>query len=168
MGQAAAELRAHGYVDGARRVALRTLDWIARQPPEARDDWAVIIPIFLYEAGNLAEARARLERLAARGRLEPDGAALLGVIAAAQGDRATADSIGAALVASAPDPAARVGALVNQASIAATLADRDRALENLRDAFRGGFAWRTALHIQPGFDSLRDFPTFEALVRPGT
>jgi hypothetical protein len=101
----------------------------------------------------------------------PDDATLRGVIgmaAAARGDRRTADSIVALLSAEERDDGSRGAARWARARIAATLGDRAAATDLLRDAFARGAPWaaRLDLHRDPAFESLRGHPPFEELRRP--
>jgi hypothetical protein len=43
--------------------------------------------------------------------------------------------------------------------------ERDRAIDNLRRAFRVGFARRDWIEQDPDLDSIREDPRFQALVR---
>ncbi|MFN8582921.1 MAG: BTAD domain-containing putative transcriptional regulator [Gemmatimonadaceae bacterium] len=158
-----AEFWAHGHREGARRLALRAIDWLQHQDAATREEWAVMVPTYLYQAGDLNGAGNQLRELAARGPLDTDNLQLLGVIAAEQGDRETAERIAAELPGG-PSPSARIEMLVVRAGILASLGQRDLAVDLLRDACRAGFAWRTVLHVLPGFDHLAGFRPFEDLV----
>jgi hypothetical protein len=56
---------------------------------------------------------------------------------------------------------------INRAQIAAVLADRNRAVELLRDAIAQGAVdpW-DHLHSEPGFAALHGDPPFDELLRP--
>jgi DNA-binding SARP family transcriptional activator/tetratricopeptide (TPR) repeat protein len=165
MDQAVLELNAHGQKAAAQRLARRTLDWMRVQPSDDQKAWTAAVPEFLYYAGAPAEARRQLERLRAT---EPDDDAnltLLAVICVEQGDRPAAEKIDRQLARIA-DPARRADILMDRASIAASLGDGPTAVGMIRDAYRAGYGWRSVIHLLWGFDRIRGYPPFEALIGP--
>jgi DNA-binding SARP family transcriptional activator/tetratricopeptide (TPR) repeat protein len=169
MDQTVLELKAHGQNEAAQRLARRTLAWMHAQPPGDQKNWATSFPYFLYYAGALAEARRQLER---PGLIEPDDyelPTLLAVICAEEGDRQAAEKIDRRIdrrLAGITDPLQRADRLMDRASIAASLGDGPTAVRMIRDAYRAGFEWRNVIHILPGFDHIRGYPPYEALIGP--
>ena len=53
-----------------------------------------------------------------------------------------------------------------RALIAASLGERERAVNLLRDAFGRGADYGIWLHRDPDLASLRDYPPFQELLRP--
>ncbi len=186
---AALELRAHGRPDSALRVMQRAIDWygarLAEDPEQPDNRYGLARS--LYWADRWSEARELLARLVAE--IPKEGApwrgigtasdfdylGLLGAVAARQGDRDEALRI-----------AQRLGAIEGpnllfghptlwRAKIAALLGDRDRAVGLLRDAISQGLmpldltqglGYAMWLHSDIDFESLRDYPPFENLMRP--
>lgn len=186
---AALELRAHGRPDSALRVMQRAIDWysarLAEDPGQANNRYG--LARCLYWTDRWSEARELLARLVAE--IPKEGApwhgigtasdfdylGLLGAVAAKQGDRDEALRI-----------AQRLGAIEGpnflfghptlwRAKIAALLEDRDRAVGLLRDAISQGLmpldlthglGYTMWLHRDLEFESLRDYPPFQNLMRP--
>jgi len=92
---------------------------------------------------------------------------MLGAVAAHQGDRRTVDLVDQWL-ASRKGPYLRGEPTFQRARLAAVLGDRERAMALLRLAFDQGFGfdWGLGTHADPDFESLRDYPPFEELMRP--
>lgn len=163
MHQAVVELRAHGYPDAARRLAAWTVGWIGDGPPERRHELRSDMPVILFEAGRVSEARAAMAEVIAADSTDAYGYAMLGVMYAAEGNRAAAQREDARL--------ARLGGpqglvLMGRAGIAAWLGDRERAVRLLRDALSAGLEWRPVLHLDPLLAPLRGYEPFEELIRP--
>jgi len=165
MDQTVRELSAHGQKDAAQRLALRTLAWMRVQPPQEQKQWLPAVPEFLYYAGLSDSAQRLLQRLRISEPNDYENLTLLAVICVEHGDRATARTIDLQL-ASISDPALRADLLMDRASIAASLGDRATAVRMIRDAYRAGFEWRNVIHVLLGFDRIRGYAPFEALIRP--
>lgn len=132
---------------------------------QLREERAAVTPQFLYAAGDLDAARRELERLIANDPEDWEGLVLLAEIGVEQGDHAIARTIDGRLAAIS-DPRLLVDVLLSRASVAASLGERERAVDLLRDAYRAGFDWRTILHIQPGIAKLKGYDPYEELIRP--
>ena len=89
----------------------------------------------------------------------------LGLIAVRRGDRAAADSISASL-AERTGPITPGGVPYTRARIAAALGERERAVALLQDAFAQGWEYSVWDHRSIDFESLRDYPPFQKLLRP--
>jgi hypothetical protein len=162
MNQAIEELRGHGHAEAARHLAARTVAWVHRLPPDQRSALDDALPVFLFEAGDLREARRLQERLAARDKAW-ESLAFLGIISAAQGDRESAGRVDARL---ARHAGPREELLASRAGIAAWLGDREKAVRLLREALRAGYEARSILHMLVDFAPLRGYAPFEELARP--
>ena len=168
MMQAIVELRAHGNAAASKRVAARSLAWMRQQPDSVQRPLAVFVPMVHYFAGETEIARTLLQRsldTTSAKHWDFGDASLLAVIHAEQGRPSQArriDSVLASIGTSLFEPER----LVSRAAIAASLGDGDAAVRLLQDAFRGGFTWRSILHVEAGFDKLRGYAPYEALVRP--
>ncbi len=166
------ELRAHGYPDAAARMFDRGIAWHESQAGDAPPDRLSPNHIrALYAAGRGEEAIPAITfvldsvpDLSATVAAELRG--WLGLTAAKRGDRDEAlrqqDEIGRITT-----PYIQGANKLWQARIAATLGDREVAVNFLRDAFREG------LDITPpifdhdmNLDSLRDYQPFIDLIRP--
>lgn len=169
------ELRAHDHsetADRLLRVALADYESAStveslRQGPEG---WR--FADLLYLTGRWDETRARYETLA---RENPDDVSVflrarLGVLAARRGALREARQVSdwlEELTANESVPSRRDDYTVLRAAIATHLSEPEEAVQLLREAFAGGFRhgymW---LHMDPDFDSLRDLPSFQELLRP--
>ena len=187
---AALELRAHGGPDSAHRVMKRAIDWYRARLGEApeRVDTRFKLARCLYWADRWSEARDLLSRLVAEIPEEGtpwrgigtvadfDYLGLLGTVAARQGDRDEALRL-----------SRRLGEIDNpnllfgqptlwRAKIAALLGDGERAVSLLRAAISQGLmpldlarglGYAMWLHSDIDFESLRNYPQFQSLMRPG-
>jgi len=163
MEQTVWELRAHGHADAARRLAVRTLAWLKEQPTALQADFAGSVPDFLYLADSLSAARRALERIVAATPGDDHDLSFLAVVCAESGHRSTARRIATQLRRPVPAPLLAEG-LMNRASVAASLDEREAAVAFIRDAYRAGYEWRTVVHILPGMSHLRGYPPYEALI----
>ncbi|MDX2191743.1 MAG: serine/threonine-protein kinase [Gemmatimonadales bacterium] len=163
-------------------LAVADAHEIASRPGASRID-STFLGWTLYRAGRWAEARSVHERLAAsrptprvletgtdpRGRGGPPEA-ILGAIAAHLGDTAAARRADAWLASL--DPRWRLGmATFWRARIAATLGERERAVQLLGQAFAEGIPhpmgwWSWGSPEDVDFEPLRGMPAYDALVRP--
>jgi DNA-binding SARP family transcriptional activator/TolB-like protein len=175
--ETALELRAHGYPAAARDVLGRALRWFATRPAgeQATELFRFDLAQALFAAGAWDSAYVLTEPLARR---HPDSLGyqgLLGVLAARRGRRLEAEAIDRRLAAI-TDPYAQGVPTYWRAAIATQLGQRDRAVELLGEAWAGGLvdAIRASrkmitgptLHSDLYFESLRDYPPFQELVRP--
>jgi tetratricopeptide (TPR) repeat protein/TolB-like protein len=162
----ALELRAHGHPEAARRVLDRVVAWYGTTGVNdaTREDWPCSRPHFsvFYYAGRWDQARAGYEHLLAGDTASVKAHAALGALAVRRGDRAEADRMDAWLAGRTKDGNASYA----RARLAALRGDRARAVALLRQAFERGLGGRMYLHLDPDFESLRDYPPYQELVRP--
>jgi hypothetical protein len=57
-------------------------------------------------------------------------------------------------------------AAYDRARLAALAGDRERAVALVRRAFELGLRYRMFLHLDPDFESLREYPPYRELIRP--
>jgi DNA-binding SARP family transcriptional activator/TolB-like protein len=166
MATAARELKAHGRPAEAAALYERSAAWYRSQPTgEGHEDHRPSLGRALYEAGEWEEARRLFQRLAEE---DPDGLdhlGYLGVIAARVGDRAEAERY-AGRLRELDRPYLRGIHTLWRARIAAVLGDREQAVALLQDAFSQGQRHGTDTHTDVDLESLRDYPPYQALVRP--
>ncbi|OLC03627.1 MAG: hypothetical protein AUH45_05670 [Gemmatimonadetes bacterium 13_1_40CM_69_22] len=181
---AAVELRAHGHAAAADTTLAQARDWLAARPPAeaASEAYQFRVGLVAYTAGQLADAQREFERLAARGGPgrsdslaavavmgdgwdQMDYLGYLGAIAARQGNRDQALHVDQTL-ARVKRPYLFGRHTVWRARIQALLGERDAAVALLRDAFARGYPHAHGLHIDLAFDSLRDYPPFQELLKP--
>jgi tetratricopeptide (TPR) repeat protein/TolB-like protein len=162
----ALELRAHGHPEAARRVFERVVAWYGTGGVNdaTRDDFPCARPHFsaFYYTGRWAEARAGYQHRLAQDTTDLKAHAALGALAVRRGDRAEADRMDAWL-AGRPESARAAYA---RARLAALGGDRERAVALVRRAFELGLRYRMFLHLDPDFESLRDYPPYRELIRP--
>jgi tetratricopeptide (TPR) repeat protein len=162
----ALELRAHGHPEAARRVFERVVAWYgaAGVDDATRDDFPCARPHFsaFYYTGKWEEARAGYQHRLAEDTTDLKAHAALGALAVRRGDRAEADRMDAWL-ASRPENAR---AAYDRARLAALAGDRERAVALARRAFELGLRYRMYLHLDPDFESLREYPPYRELIRP--
>jgi tetratricopeptide (TPR) repeat protein len=170
---AALELRAHGYAKEGQNFAREALEWARSRKPqdaETRENrW--LMGEILYLLGHLQEAREFYLGLAE----ELPGAsyelygiyarARLGSIAYHTGEVEEADRIYRELVAL-DRPFLYGEHLMNAACIAALRGEKEEAVDLIRQALAQGFSWDIWVHREPAFESLRDYPPFQELLRP--
>jgi len=168
---AAAELRAHGYPEAARDATTRAITWYERRRAEVgrEDDGGLGLASAYFEAGRLEDARRLLQGFVASpnssgamGRFAALGT--LGAIAAREGKRAEALRFDGLLKTS-PERYMLGGNTYQRARIHALLGDRETAVDLLQSATLQGIDF-TSLHADLAFDSLRDNPPFQDLIRP--
>jgi tetratricopeptide (TPR) repeat protein len=156
---------AHGYPDAAQRAYDTAVDWFAGLSPEdlATDGIAVWFARALYEAGRLDDAQAHLERLEAQSPDAPNTRRWLAMVAAKRGNREVAMRVSDWL-AGLTDLGARTRSLW-RGMIAAQLGDRADAVRLLRTYYdEAGYSTWT-IHYS-AFNSLREYPPFQDLMRP--
>jgi len=161
---AAEELVAHGHPEAGQQIADRAVDWLRSRPPQ--DQRPPDLARALFVAGNWQEAKAQYEALSNQNPDDFDYLGYLGVTLARLGDAEGARSIADALRAI-DQPHVFGRPIYWQASIAAVLGDSEGAISLLREwisqAFRVDYV---ALHHDPNFESLREYPPFQEILRP--
>jgi DNA-binding SARP family transcriptional activator len=163
MYQAIVELRAHGYPDAARRLAVWTAELFRDRELAPTHQLRRDLPLVLFEAGFVSEARAALSDYLAIDSTSAYAVAMLGAMYAAEGDRAAALRVDARL---ADRGVPEEVVLFGRAGIAAWLGDRERAVHLLAEALRAGLQWRPVLHLHHLLQPLSGYEPFEELIRP--
>jgi tetratricopeptide (TPR) repeat protein len=162
------DLRAHGYRKEAQALFEQGIRWIEARPAAEQRDLRADLAGVLSFAGRYDEAWPILQRVALENPDEMDYQASLGTIAARRGDLKEVARIDRWL-------AGRKGPYLNgrhtfyRVPLAAILGDRDRAVQLFRQAVEEGFGRFVELdgiHANPDFESLRDYPAFQELIRP--
>jgi tetratricopeptide (TPR) repeat protein len=163
----ALEVRAHGHPREALDMVRRVSAWYAAHPavnpvPEAKGPclWLLLSP--RYYTGDSAGARVEYQRALASDSANREAWAGLGALAARSGDQAAVSRIDRWL-AERTDTRGMVA--YDRARIAAIQNDRDRAVSLLTQAFQQGLRGRTSVHLDPDFESLRQYAPYQALTR---
>ena len=174
----ARELRAHGY----RAQAIRLADHLGPDVQSERGDTIVprsaadrttdrvVWAWSLYLAERWDEAHTVFTALAGQDSSNVGYQVALGVVAARRGDRSEAERI-AMKLASMRRPHLFGINTYGRAKIASLLGEREGAVGLLRDALAQGlrgwsFLGDVDIHTDMDFESLRDSPAFQQLVRP--
>jgi DNA-binding SARP family transcriptional activator len=157
------ELRVHGYPAAARELLDSAIAW-----HELRADPQGDLKHLLYRAERWEEA---WELAQEQDRRYPNGllnVAFLGVVAARRGDREAALRFNRQLESISSTPLVRGWHKIQHAKIAALLGDSAQAVDLLRQGLDQATGWNYTLwpHRDMDFDSLRDFPPFQELIRP--
>ena len=162
------ELREHGHRDAAQRVFDEAIAWYQSRPQDTESARAGLADV-LYDAERWDDAWRVYRDLAEQ---HPENTAYLGALgrlAARHDDRKAALSISERLRA-VPHLAVIFNPWIatrERARIAALLGDRDEAVTLLQQAIEGsqwGFAISERADID--FESLRDYPPFQELLKP--
>ncbi|MCG6955267.1 MAG: serine/threonine protein kinase [Gemmatimonadetes bacterium] len=160
----AGEARAHGLPGTRDRALEQALAWWGEQPNAYRKS----------ERGRALEGRLlclaeRWDEASEVFRALPgdsthvDVLGYRGVIAAHLGDPAAARSWADVLAGLGPE---RGRAALWRARIAASMGERDEAVDLLRRAFAQGAAFGLWVHVDPDLEPLRGYPPYEEIVRP--
>ena len=161
----ALELRAHGHPAESQRVLDRVVAWYGEAGinDATRDDFPCARPFFnsFYYTRRWDEARAGYEHLLAEDPSSVKAHAALGALAVRRGDQPEAARMDAWL-ALRTNP----GASYARARLAALRGDRDEAVRLVRQALQHGLRGVMFLHLDPDFESLRDYPPYRELIRP--
>src|SRR3989475_711595 len=170
MREIALDLAAHGDSTAARMALGRLLAWHASRPAaeQAEESLRFERAQTHYAAGHADSARAIAAELARAHPQNEQYAGLLGVLAAQRGDRAEATRVDRLLVAL-ERPLGGGQATYWRACIAALLGQRDTAVDLLARALDAGYVYQVRFlnaHMEPSFAALREYPPFQALLRP--
>jgi tetratricopeptide (TPR) repeat protein len=164
---AALELRAHGHPEAGQRVLERVSAWFgpAAATSASTDDHAPCMWHHFsaaYYAGQWEEARQAYQQRLAEDTAGLKAHAALGALAARRHD---ADELGRMTLwlSARPD---NFAALLARARISALLGNKEEAVRLLRQAFDHGLNGKMFLHIDPDFESLRNYPPYRELIRP--
>jgi len=179
---AAVELRAHGHGAAAETTLAQAGAWLAARPPAeaASEEHRFRVALVSYLSGRLGDAQREFQRLAAPERVsrspavtgdgwdqmdQMDYLGYLGAIAARQGNREAALRVDQTL-AGLKRPYAFGRHTVWRARIQGLLGEREVAVGLLREAIAQGYPHAHALHTDLAFDSLRDYPPYQELLKP--
>ncbi|NIM52508.1 MAG: hypothetical protein GTN62_14350, partial [Gemmatimonadales bacterium] len=160
------EARAHGYRDEAGALMDSAAVWCRgrlREEPES-ELYRRQLADALYAAERWEEAREVVEGLAAESPDDVGYQGRLGSLAARLGDRAEALRVSDWLE-TVEQPYLRGSNTRWRARIAAVLGQRDLAVSLLQSALLEGGAF-FEVHRDVDFESLRDYPPFQELMRP--
>ena len=162
----ASELRAHGSVDAARKLAAEALDSLPTLPASSIFGdplrWRMQV---LREAGRPREALRIARAIAAKNPKEANMTAITAALSAQLGDTASARRIEARLAHWPAGGDAR-NVLIPRARVAAALGDKAKAVALLHAACDKGCGMFEDLHIVFELDGLRSYPPFQELLRP--
>jgi len=164
---AAAELRAHGHREESMQLANRAVAWYrSRLAKEAvPESWQRSLAEALFWAEQWRDSQALYEKLVAGGSPEVKDLGMIGVTAARAGDRATALRVAGEL--EHLDRKWLFGEQTwHRAGIAASLGEKEQAVELLREAFAQGQPYGAYLHRSLALEPLWDYPPFQDLLRP--
>jgi DNA-binding SARP family transcriptional activator/tetratricopeptide (TPR) repeat protein/TolB-like protein len=166
MRQAALELQAHGKRPASTRLLSRVAQWYVARPASEQMELSSQLGFArtLYLADDRRQARVEMQSLLEAHPSCIDCLGALGVLAARDRDRATADSILTTL-----DGWSRrflFGRNLHwQARIAATLGDDDRARSLLAAAFASGTEFDVMTHTDPDLLRIRPESVYRAFAR---
>ena len=164
---AAGELRAHGHREESLQIAGRAVAWYRGRPPQeaATEVWRRGLAEALAWAEQWSDSQALCEQLVAGGSPELRDLGMWGVAAARAGDRDTAVRIAGEL--EHLDRKWLFGEHTwHRAGIAASLGEKEKAVELLREAFAQGQPYGTHLHRSLALVPLRGYAPYEDLIRP--
>ncbi len=161
---AAAELRAHGHPEEAKRVADQALRWLDGLDTTLAGSTSMQMlrgsTLTLLE--RWSEASAVFTKIAAAAPAAIDARSQLGVVAARRGDVATARRMIDEL-ARFNRPYVRGAHTLGRARITAALGDRERTLDLLREAFAEGQPIAWPVHADDAFEAFRGYAPFDEL-----
>jgi tetratricopeptide (TPR) repeat protein/tRNA A-37 threonylcarbamoyl transferase component Bud32 len=165
--EAGQEYRAHGRSAAAQEAFDLAIDRLRRHTPDTSrvTEHQYALGSTLYRAERWREAHELFVELAERSPFDPRFQGYLGVLQARLGNREAALQISAELAAL-DLPYGRGENTLWRSGIAAVLGDRQQAVELLRSAINEGTYFGIWLHRDPDFESLRDYPPFQELMRP--
>jgi tetratricopeptide (TPR) repeat protein len=160
---AALEFKAHGYLEAYQNAIERAVEWFQSRPPDQASPFNLARS--LYHAERFADAYLIFDSLVTA---DPDNVTLIGFLgttAAHLGRRDEAMAIDRRLE-NTDQPYLEGEHTRWRASIAAVLGDSEAAVRLLHRALREGRAYGVWMHRAPDFESLRDYPPFQELMRP--
>jgi TolB-like protein/tRNA A-37 threonylcarbamoyl transferase component Bud32 len=162
----ASEFGAHGDTTTAAQLVRMGLEWCARHRPStpvpSRDGAEARLLVLV----GAEDSAAALFRRARKDTMDISHSGWLGVLAARKGDRVRAVAIGDSLQ-SLPRRWLRGTNLYWRAAILGALGERDESVRLLRQANAQGSPMES-WHYDEALAALRDFPAFQALIRPKT
>jgi tetratricopeptide (TPR) repeat protein len=163
----AEEARAHGHGSAASEIVDRALDWYDEQLEEFRAGAAgrMLRGQLLYLRADWDEAAAVFAALPADSVEIVDVLGYQGAIAARRGDIASARRLVRDL-AELQLPRLNGTNTYWRACIAALLGDKDEAVALIQRAFNEGLGYGIWIHRDIDFESLREYPPFQELMRP--
>jgi len=164
---AALELDAHGQPADAHRVGAGLVRWLERRSndPTSKSQQIADLAQAYCVAGKCQDARVIADELSAVAPTDDYSIMMLGIAAARDGDRATANRALHELE-SMRVPYALGRIKFEQATILATLGDRQRAFELLLESISEGMPLQEDVnHAEYGLENLRNYQPFQALLK---
>lgn len=160
---AASEFHAHGREEEGRRWAAQFLDRrLPLSTPQLRGDTLHMLRIL----GRQREALTLVDAQLAKDPDNPDPLSDRGILLAELGEVAKARSVEARLAALPPRPGAKPGHPFERACVLAALGEKERMVEQLRQAMMGGWNPAFLLTHDEVFRKFRGYPPFEELIKP--
>jgi tetratricopeptide (TPR) repeat protein len=165
--EAAWEFRAHGSYEAAQQAFDLAIDRLRMHTPDTSrvTEHHYALGSTLYGAERWREAHELFVELAERSPHDTRFQGYLGILQARLGNQDAALQISDELAA-VDLPFGRGENTLWRSRIAALLGDRQQAVELLRSAINEGVYFGIWLHRDPDFESLRDYPPFQELLRP--
>jgi TolB-like protein len=164
---AALELDAHGHPADAHRVGARLVRWLERRSDDSttKSQRLADLAQAYCVAGKCQDARVIADELGAVSPTDDYSMKMLGIAAARDGDTATANRALRRLE-SLQVPYALGRIKFEQATILATLGDRQRAFEVLLESISEGTTLQEDVnHAEYGLENLRSYQPFQALLK---
>jgi predicted Zn-dependent protease len=164
---AAEELRSHGHPKAADHALARALTWYRTLPPgeRTREAHRFGLAQALYRLGRWDQAEPLFRELS---REFPDNINYLGYLGSVAARRRHAAEVGRI-----SETLARMERLYLRGSntfwrarIAAVAGRHEDAISLLSASFAQGQGYGLAVHAEPDFESLREHPEFQRLLRP--
>jgi tetratricopeptide (TPR) repeat protein len=156
------ELRAHGHPNEAAKYFTELRDWAAARDSVPRMKWRVVQAF--YALGRWSEAASALSTLRLADPQNVDYVGMTGLLAARMGQRASAMLVADSLAQRRKRYELGIPSLY-RARIAATLGDRDLAVEALRQAFAEERPFQVWVHRDLDLEPLHGYPAFERILR---
>jgi tetratricopeptide (TPR) repeat protein len=158
------ELRAHDHRDAAQEVLRELIKWSRSRPIDTEQQKADLAG-WLYQAEQWDDAQEVYEELAEGHPENTEYLAALGRLAARNGNHDEASRISEVLRSSRDPWQERVHTRL-RARIAALVGDQMVSITLLRQYFEGCTGYGVWPHGDIDFESLRDYPPFQELMRP--
>ena len=165
-GLVAVFLRTHGHRDRAEEIFDETIEWFRSRPQDAERIRAGLA-YWLYQAERWNDAQRLYDELAQEYPENSQYLAGLGRLAARRGDTTGALTVSEELRRfESPHPIGQ--RTMDRARIAALLGDAERATTLLGQAIEQSPQWglHIFVHSDIDFDSVRDYPPWQELMRP--
>jgi serine/threonine protein kinase len=164
---AALELDAHGHPVDAQRVGARLLRWVQRRPSDSasRSKQIADVAQAYCVAGKCQDARVIADELNNVDSTDDYSMRMLGIAAARNGDRATANRA-LNVLEGMRDRYALGRIKFDQATILSTLGERQKAFDLVVESIADGMTLQEDVnHAEFGLENLRSYPPFQTLLK---